>query len=118
MPVDDDILSQVFGKDKRGRTRSVGTKISRMQVKASTTARKQVKKVQGSSQEVNVRLDNMEGKLNKLVDLVEGYMSQGNQAPNIDSNVVGSSGARQVSIITICSYNSVYFLYLYTCMFV
>lgn len=90
MTLDEDIISQVFGKDKKGRTRSIGAKISRTQVKASNIARKQLKKSQGPDY-LNSRMDNMEGKLNSILDLMtrrEG--SQQNHISDIAANEGGS----------------------------
>ena len=81
----------MFGKDNRGRTRSIGAKISRTQVKASNIARKQLKKAQGGSEYLNARIDNMEGTLKSIVDLLKGrYAGQENHIQDIASNEEGS----------------------------
>ena len=85
MPLDEDILSQVFGKDKRGRTRSVGTKISRTQVKASNIARKQIK----TAQNMEDRMTNVEGTLKTILELMKGNYEK--QIPDNASNEGGSN---------------------------
>lgn len=95
--MDEDIISKVFGKDKKGRTRSIGTKISRTQIKASAIARKQLKKAKGDTGELKSKmehmenkLENMDGTLMTLVSLVK-ELTQGNHIPDVTFNEGGSS---------------------------
>ena len=91
LPLDEDILSQVFGKDTRGRTRSIATKISRTQVKASKIARKQIK----TTQNMEDRMTNVEGTLKTLVELIKGNYEK--QIPDNASNEGGSNACHDAT---------------------
>lgn len=82
---------------KKGRTRSIGTKISRTQVKVYAIACKQLKKTKGDTEELKSKMENMEdkmenmdGTLKRLVSLIT-EMGQGNQVSNVTLNERGSS---------------------------
>ena len=102
MPLDENILSQTFGKDKRGRTRSVRTIIPKTQVKAYTIPRKHLRRskqdsnrLETSMEKVEGSLENVMGTLNTLVDILKGYVKQ---MPDIASNEGGSGGTHHESV--------------------
>ena len=93
--MDEDILSQVLGKDTRGRSRAVGSIITKMHVKACAIAQKRFKHVREDNDELKTRVGSLEGmmtdmkgtvgnlsgKMEVLINMVGTLTDQGTQAP-------------------------------------
>ena len=85
--MDEDILSQVLGKDARGRSRGVGTVIPKTKVKACAIAQKRLRHVHGEQDELKMRVGclestvgNLSGQMEVLINMV-GNIEQGIRAP-------------------------------------
>ena len=85
--MDEDILSQVLGKDARGRSHGVGTVIPKTKVKACAIAQKRLRHVHGEQDKLKMRVGSLEstvgnlsGQMEVLINMV-GNIEQGIRAP-------------------------------------
>ena len=100
--MDEDILSQVLGKDARGRSRGVGTVIPKTKVKACAIAQKRLRRVHGETDELKMRVGSLEGTVGSLEGTVGNLIGKmevlinmvGNIEQGIRAPVNSSDGGR------------------------
>ena len=85
--VDEDIVSQVMGKDTRGRSRGVGTVIPKTNIKASAIAHKRLKHVCGDNAELKMRMGSLEGTVGNLESTVGNLSGQMELLINMVGNI-------------------------------
>ena len=73
--IETDALTQHFGKDKRGRTRGVGSTVSRTKLKATLPIRNELEKMKASVQSTNDTLDDLKTTMGHILKVVQVYFS-------------------------------------------
>lgn len=70
-----DALSQVFRKDKRGRTRGLGSKVSRTKFKAIRSVKSEIELMKNQMKDQNKKIDT-------IIDLLQAQNTQNSGCPS------------------------------------
>ncbi|KAM7496555.1 hypothetical protein LguiA_020969 [Lonicera macranthoides] len=103
--IETDALTRHFGKDKRGRTRGVGSTVARTKLKATLPIRNELEQMKASVQSINDSLDDLKSTMSHILKVVQGM----NPSSNPESGASHTRTNAEVGVIPIvhCSKKSV-----------